>query len=72
MNPAGIEFLRAAMRSVAAAKTAEPFSRELRDDLEYEEQLRAAIIGEATDQRRYAASATLFSHLAKIDDPYQT
>jgi hypothetical protein len=45
-----LEFLRATMRSVAVAKAAEPFSRELRDDLEYEEQLLAALITEAEEQ----------------------
>jgi hypothetical protein len=58
MKPAGLEFLSAAMRSVAAAKAAEPFSRELRGDLEYEEHLLAALIAEAEGQKSYEASAT--------------
>jgi hypothetical protein len=58
MKPAGLEFLRAAGRSVAAAKAAEPFSRELRDDLEYEEQLLTALIAEAEEQWGSEASAT--------------
>jgi hypothetical protein len=57
MKPAALEFLSAATHSVAAAKAAEPFSRELRDDLEYEEQLLAALIAEAEGQRSYEASA---------------
>jgi len=51
MKPAGLESLRAAIRSVAAAKAAEPFSRELRDDLEYKEQLLIEPIVEAEEQQ---------------------
>lgn len=47
MNPANLDWLRACMRSVAAAKAAEPFSRELCDELDYEEQLLADLIAEA-------------------------
>jgi hypothetical protein len=50
MKPAGLEFPRAATHAVAAARAAEPFSRELHDDLEYEEQLLAALIAEAEEQ----------------------
>jgi hypothetical protein len=52
MKPANLESLRAAMRSVVAAKAAEPFSRELRDDLEYEQRLLAELIAEAQEQQR--------------------
>jgi hypothetical protein len=37
---------------LAAAKAAEPFSRELYDDLEYEAQLLAELIAEAQEQQR--------------------
>jgi hypothetical protein len=57
MKPGGLEFLHAAMCSVAAAKVAEPFSRELRDALEHGEQLLAALIAEAEEQWGSALSS---------------
>jgi hypothetical protein len=52
MKPASLESLRAAMRSVASAKAAKPFSSEFRNDLEYKAQLLVELIAEAEEQQR--------------------